>query len=158
LYRIGDCGPKGKGVFATRSIPALTKVATYTGKPRWIWDISKDLWPYTFQVDYDRYKLPRRNSIGWLINHSCDPNCLVSGTSLIAERDIRRGEELTFDYSTDVDWAGFAMACKCGSAKCRGIVRAYRYLPKDLKLRYGGHVAPYISREYRLPSHVKRTG
>ncbi len=147
-FRIGDCGPRGKGVFATKSIPASTKVATFRGRTKRIWDIPKGLWPHTFQVDYDRYRLPRRNSVGWMINHSCDPNCVVSGYSIAAARDIRRGEELTFDYSTDVDWPGFAMVCECRSANCRGVVKAYRFLPRSLKARYGRHVAPYISRKY----------
>ena len=146
--RIGDCGPRGEGVFATRGIPASTKVATFRGTPRWIWDIPEYLWPHTFQVGYDRYVLPRRNSVGWLINHSCNPNCIISGMSIVTKRKIRRGEELTFDYSSDVDWPGFRMACRCGSPNCRGVIRAYRFLPKKLKLRYGRHVAPFISRRY----------
>ena len=157
-FRIGDSGPKGKGAFAARPIPASTKVATYTGRTRWIWDIPQDLWPHTFQVDYDRYRVPRKNSPGWYINHSCDPNCIVSGVSIAAQRAVRRGEELTFDYSTDVDWRGFAMACRCGSPHCRGTVRAYRFLPKEVKMRYGEHVAPYISRKYELKARMKRVG
>jgi len=149
-FRIGDSGPRGEGAFATRLIPASTRVATFRGAPRWIWDIPEVLWPHTFQVDYDRYVLTRRNSVGWLINHSCDPNCVISGRSIFAERDIRRGEELTFDYSTDVDWPGYSMVCRCGSLNCRGVIRAYRFLPKGLKLRYGMHVAPFISRKYDL--------
>ena len=148
LYRIGDAGPKGKGIFANRFIPASMVVASYSSKPRWIWDIPQNLWPYTFQVGYDLYKTPRRNSAGWLINHSCDPNCVVSGDSIIAERGIREGEELTFDYSTDVDWEGFSMKCRCGTPICRGTVRAYRYLPARLKIRYGERVAAFIAREY----------
>jgi hypothetical protein len=150
--RIGDCGPRGEGVFATRLILASTRVATFLGTPRWIWDIPENFWPHTFQVDYDRYALPRRNSVGWLINHSCDPNCFVSGRSIVTQRDVRRGDELTFDYSTDVDWPGFRMVCRCGSINCRKVIRAYRFLPKKLKLKYGRHVAPYISRKYSLIS------
>ena len=147
-FRIGDCGPKGRGVFATRLIPAATRVATYGGKTKWIWDIPQDKWPHTFQVGYDRYRVPKRNSVGWLINHSCDPNCVVSGMSIVTARDVQRGEELTFDYSSDVDWPGFAMVCRCGSASCRGVVKAYRFIPRSVKLRYGSHVAPYILRRY----------
>ena len=144
--RIGDSGPKGKGVFAKRPISSSTRVARYAGTPKWIWDIPQAVWPYAFQVDYDRYVVPRRNSVGWFINHSCEPNCWVSGKSIVAMRNISPGEELTFDYSTDVDWPGFEMACRCGSLQCRGVVRAYRFLPKKLKLEYGRHVAPYILR------------
>lgn len=147
-YRIGDCGPKGRGVFATRAIPASTRVATYGGRTRRIWDIPRDVWPHTFQVGYDMYKVPRRDSVGWLINHSCDPNCVISGTSIVTARAIRKGEELTFDYSTDVDWPGFAMACRCGSPRCRGTVRAYRFLTMKLKRKYARHVAPFILKRY----------
>jgi len=154
-FRIGDSGLRGKGVFAAGPIPALTRIANYCGKTRWIWDIPRDLWPYTFQVDYDRYKLPRRNTIGWYINHSCSPNCVISGSSILARRDIKRGEELTFDYSTDVDWPGFAMKCRCGSLNCRGTIRAYRFLPKELKLRYGERAAPFIVKKYGILSHAR---
>src|SRR5947208_3378924 len=35
------------------------------------------------------------------INHSCDPNCLLSGSViLVAARDIEAGEEITYDYAT----------------------------------------------------------
>jgi hypothetical protein len=153
--RIGNAASKGKGIFATRPIAASTRVATVRGRPRWIWDIPKHLWPHTFQVDYDRYMLPRRNSIGWMINHSCDPNCVLFGMSIVTKRKIQKGEELTFDYSSNVDWPGFRMGCRCGSAGCRKVIRAYRFLPKELKLRYGRHVASFILREYFAKKEVR---
>lgn len=123
-------------------------VAVFSGRPRWIWDIPKEVWPYTIQVDYDRYVVPRKNTVGWFINHSCEPNCVISGRSIRTCRDIKAGEELTFDYSTDVDWKGFRMKCACDTSGCRGVIRAYRYLPLALKLGYGPQVAPFIAREY----------
>lgn len=145
---IGDAGPKGKGVFAAAPVKRSTVIASFRGRPRWIWDIPEKDWPHTIQVDYDRYVLPRREGVVWHINHSCSPNCVISGNSFVAERDIEEGEELTFDYSTDVDWAGFSMKCRCGSPGCRKVVRAYRFLPAKLKRRYGRHAAPFILREY----------
>ncbi len=145
---MGDAGPKGRGVFAAGRIARSTAIATFRGAPKWVWDIPKELWPYAIQVDYDRYVVPRRNSVGWYINHSCDPNCVMSGLSIIAGRDVKSGEELTFDYSTDVDWAGFMMACSCGSYRCRRKIRAYRFLPDELRQRYGSSVAPFIRRRY----------
>jgi hypothetical protein len=99
-------------------------------------------------VDYDRYVLPRKDSGARHINHSCEPNCVVSGRSIVTERSIEAGEELTFDYSTDIDWPDFRMVCRCGSSKCRKVIRAYRFLPKKLKLKYGRNVADFILREY----------
>lgn len=146
--RIGQAGPKGKGAFAAAPIRAAAKVATFGGTPKWIWKVPKQVWPHTFQVDYDRYVVPRRSSAAWAINHSCEPNCLIRGRSIVAARRIETGEELTFDYSTDVDWPDFAMVCKCGSSGCRRVVRAYRYLPERLRLRYGRNVADYIWKRY----------
>lgn len=155
---VGDAGPKGMGVFASAPIRRSAVIASFRGRPKWIWDIPQEIWPYTIQVDYDRYVVPRRGGVAWYFNHSCEPNCAISGKSIIADRDIDEGEELTFDYSTDVDWDGFRMKCSCGSRRCRKVVRAYRYLPAKLKLRYGDHVAPFILREYFQRRGAKRSG
>ena len=154
---VSDAGPKGKGVFAAAAIPSGAVVATFRGRGRLVWDIPREDWAYAFQVDYDTYVVPRQGSAGWYINHSCEPNCLVSGRSILTARSVRRGEELTFDYSTDVDWPGFAMPCSCGAPGCRGVVKAYRFLPESVKARYDGHVAPYISREYPASTREPRS-
>lgn len=145
---IGDAGPRGKGVFAAADIRRFTVIGSYRGRPRWIWDIPKEVWPYTIQVGYDRYVVPRKKGTVWYLNHSCDPNCEITGRAIVARREVRKGEELTFDYSCDVDWPGFAMACSCWTPRCRKVVRAYRFLPAKLKAEYGRHVAPFILKEY----------
>ncbi|HKT22322.1 MAG TPA: SET domain-containing protein-lysine N-methyltransferase [Nitrososphaerales archaeon] len=162
--RIGAAGPKGKGVFAAAPVRRSSTIAEFAGRPRWIWDIPERIWPYTIQVDYDRYVVPRRKGVIWYMNHSCAPNCVISGNRIVADRDIEEGEEITFDYSTDVDWAGFRMKCSCGSPGCRKVVRAYRYLPAKLKKRYGSRVAPFILKGYlqketeRVPGPVRPAG
>jgi SET domain len=161
---IGDAGAKGKGVFASGLIKRSTVIGGFRGRPRWIWDIPGEVWPYTIQVDYDRYVVPRRKGVVWYLNHSCEPNCCITGKNLVAARDIEEGEELTFDYSSDVDWPGFRMLCSCGAHNCRKTIRAYRYLPAKVKLRYGRHVAPFILREYfqgrvrRRPGQARAPG
>jgi len=136
---------RGMGVFASRRLAAGTKVFEYRGRPRWIWEIPKRRWEHCFQVGYDKYLVPRAGSIGWYINHSCDPNCWISGRrSVVTMRDARRGEELTFDYSTNVGWDGFAMACRCGKGNCRKVITSYSMLDGDLKIKYRGHVSPFL--------------
>jgi len=143
--RIGEAGSKGKGVFATETVQPGDLVIDYQGEEKWIWDIPKDLWQHTFQVDYDRYVLPERESAGWYINHSCEPNCVILGrTRILALNRIEPGEELTIDYSTNVGWDGFAMECACGSPSCRKIVRSYRYLDQGLRARYGACVSQFL--------------
>jgi len=61
--------------------------------------------------------------IAMFINHCCDPNCEteeVDGRVYIsAVRDIKAGEELTYEYHLhDSDDA--EGDCYCGAAKCRG--------------------------------------
>ncbi|MDV3278550.1 MAG: SET domain-containing protein-lysine N-methyltransferase [Nitrososphaerales archaeon] len=141
-------GERGLGVVAQAEIGAGEAVVRYGGKPRWIWEIPKWCWAHSFQVDYDRYVVPRVGSAGWCINHSCDPNCSVSGErEIVAIRGISKGEELTFDYSTNVGWDGFAMECRCGEKNCRKMIRSYASLAPDLKRKYRGHVSPFLLRQ-----------
>ncbi|HUI00303.1 MAG TPA: SET domain-containing protein-lysine N-methyltransferase [Nitrososphaerales archaeon] len=144
---IGDAGAKGRGVFAARIIESGELVWDYGGEERWINDIPAEVWQYCFQVDYDRYVLPERGSPGWFMNHSCEPNCVIMGrTRIVALRRISRGEEVTFDYSTNVGWDGFSMECKCGSGSCRKVVGSYSRLPEEVKGRYGACVSGFLLR------------
>ena len=143
--RIGKAGRKGRGVFASEGIPEGTVVARYAGRERWIWDIPKALWERCLRVGYDRYVVPSRGSIGWYLNHSCDPNCGIRGSrEVVALRMIPRGEEVTFDYSTNVGWSGFAMKCSCGARNCRGTIRSYWSLSEGSKEKYGRNVSEYL--------------
>ena len=55
------------------------------------------------------------------LNHSCNPNTKEGNLCDIAIRSIKRGEELTTDYSIDAkDY--LKMKCNCKSEKCKKIV------------------------------------
>lgn len=64
------------------------------------------------------------------INHSCDPNCELhivrvddnDHACLFANKYIRKGQELTFDYKWDKKKDGKYTTCYCGEAKCRGTI------------------------------------
>lgn len=63
------------------------------------------------------------------INHSCDPNTAVDTRWIESERrveawwtalrDIRPGEELSYDYAFSAD---VAEPCRCGAPSCRGLI------------------------------------
>lgn len=147
MLRIGAAGAKGRGVFAARRIEIGELIWDYVGEERWVKDIPRKLWRYCFQVDYDRYVCPERASAGWFMNHSCEPNCVIMGrTRIVALRRIGVGEEVTFDYSTNVGWDGFSMKCMCGTQGCRKVVRSYRFLPDELKGHYGACVSAFLLR------------
>ncbi|KAL5559687.1 hypothetical protein UlMin_035898 [Ulmus minor] len=71
-----------------------------------------------------------KGNLGRYINHSCDPNCrtekwMVSGEvciGLFALRDIKKGEEVTFDYNYERVFGAAAKKCYCGSPQCRGYI------------------------------------
>ncbi|KAE8647263.1 histone-lysine N-methyltransferase ASHH2 isoform X1 [Cucumis sativus] len=71
-----------------------------------------------------------KGNLGRFINHSCDPNCrtekwMVNGEiciGLFALRDIKKGEEVTFDYNYVRVFGAAAKKCYCGSFHCRGYI------------------------------------
>jgi len=143
--RVADAGSKGKGVFAAARIEPGELVWDYEGMEQWISEIPEELWQFAFQVDYDRYIVPERESVGWYLNHSCEPNCVILGRSrIVALSTIEPGEEVTFDYSTNVGWDGFTMECRCGARGCRKVIRSYRYLSPELRGRYGACVSRFL--------------
>lgn len=76
---------------------------------------------------------------GVFVNHSCAPNAGIKNNKvLVAINDINKGEEIQFDYSTSMHENCWTLECKCGSTKCRGIVRDFVYLPPVLQKRYLG--------------------
>ncbi len=57
------------------------------------------------------------------VNHSCDPNTkVVNDSSDVAIVDIKKGEEITSDYS--IFYApDEVMRCNCGSKNCKKILK-----------------------------------
>jgi uncharacterized protein len=143
--RIARAGEKGFGVFTTKKLLEKVVVVKYKGRSKWVWEIPSEDWPHCFQVDYDRYVLPEKDTPGWYLNHSCEPNCAISGRrNIITMKSVMPGEELTIDYSTNVGWDGFAMECRCGKRKCRGLITSYSSLAPDLKEKYGRYVSAFL--------------
>jgi uncharacterized protein len=83
-------------------------------------------------------------------NHSCDPNLWHVGPYEIAtRRPVRAGDELTIDYGTHSDAAGFAMACSCGAVVCRGEVTGRDWRRPELQVAYAGHWTPVLEGRIR---------
>jgi uncharacterized protein len=67
-----------------------------------------------------------------LLNHSCAPNCeaqLEDGHIwVVAAREIRAGEELTFNYGYDLEnYRDYP--CRCGAPSCVGYIVAEEFFP-----------------------------
>jgi uncharacterized protein len=143
-------GALGKGVHALREFRAGGTILTFDGP-----ELSHDevlglgeAQAYTIQIGPDRYidtLFPGR-----FTNHSCDPNAGIwQDRYLVAIRPIAVGEQIQFDYSTTMSENHWTMQCRCGSAKCRGLIRDFHLLPVPLQVHYLrlGIVQQFIVRE-----------
>ena len=80
-------------------------------------------------------------------NHSCQPNAGFSGQiSLIAMRDIERGEEVCFDYAMCDGSPYDEFSCACGAENCRGNITGEDWNRPELRERYAGYFSPYLQR------------
>jgi len=126
LIRVGD-SPNGLGVFATRELNVREVVGELAGTVIEGADYESD---YCIELDSQSSFEPSEPFR--FMNHSCDPNCELASdiedpTEIWVEviRNIPPDEELTIDYG----WpANDAIACNCGSPKCRGWVVAANQL------------------------------
>ena len=135
LYKIkkSNIDINGRGLYATKNIKEGTRIIDYVGKiitkkksdQSEKFDNSKPI--YLFYLN-SRYDLD--GDYSWntakLINHSCNPNCEVEGKGsklwITAIKDIKKDEELSYDYgfSYDSDYKQFP--CKCRSKNCVGYI------------------------------------
>lgn len=143
-YKVRLSKVHGNGVFATRKIFAGARIIEYCGKrisekqadQRFGLDPENPHHTFFFSLENGRLidGGDQGNDARW-INHSCEPNCEaqeVKGRVYIhALRDIRRGEELCYDYGLVVEQRlskalKEAYACRCGSKNCRGTMLALK--------------------------------
>jgi hypothetical protein len=92
---------------------------------------------YIFELD-DEYDIDGNFDYNFarLINHSCSPNCEIDISDghiwIVALRDIKAGEELTYNYEYDLeDYKDHP--CKCGSKNCVGYILAEEHWPEMKK-------------------------
>ena len=131
LYEVRPSGIHGLGVFARVDVSAETRIIEYLGER-----ISKkeslrrrkanNFFVFTVTNTFDL-----DGAVDWnparFINHSCAPNCEARMENeriwIYALRDLRAGEELTFNYGYDLqDYEEHP--CRCGAPECLGFMVA----------------------------------
>ena len=133
LYKIKKSKIDKNGLYANRDIKKGTKIIEYKGKiisvkqsvtdPKF--DNGRAIYLFNLNKRYDLDGDFKFNTAR-LINHSCDPNCEVFGSGLkvfvYAMKNIKKGDELSYDYgfSYDSDYKQFP--CKCRSKNCIGFI------------------------------------
>lgn len=142
----------GKGVFAKAEIKEGDIIAVFTGEKYqadFELDLPEIMRDHCIQVGEREY-IYAKGSLAEKINHSCEPNCgLKDFTKIVAMREIKPGEQITWDYrmSEDSNWI---MECKCGSPHCSRSVGNFKNMPDDLKKKYfrEGYLSQWIIDKY----------
>ncbi|MBP3982984.1 SET domain-containing protein-lysine N-methyltransferase [Pseudoxanthomonas helianthi] len=135
----------GNGVFAIAPIKKGEFVIEYKGKRRTHEEVDQEdsgdvesghTFLFTLNDEYVIDANHKGNRARW-INHSCNPNCEAvfdehegknrkkDRVYIEAIRNIKPGEELTYNYGITLDEPHTARlkkiwACKCGSKNCTG--------------------------------------
>ena len=87
------------------------------------------------------------------INHRCDPNTFTRSIAgdryVVALREIRPGEEITYDYCLNSD-GDTAWECSCSSPECRRHhLSGFFQLPVDVQARYLALLEDWFVAEHR---------
>lgn len=112
---------------------------------------------YCMQVEVNRYIRPTFPF--YLFNHSCMPNCGINANlQLVTIRDVNRGEELSWDYSTSMLERGWQLTCACRTSQCRQLITDFDPLPAPLQQHSLdlGIIVPFISRYLKKNIHSKK--
>ena len=134
--QVVDAGVKGRGLVSKHPAKFGDFLIEYTGIA-----IKKDYLDAMFR----RYRMERmlyimaldsnvyidarkKGSVARYINHSCEPNCAVHRwkvrgvirAGIFALKEIKAGEELSFDYKWKRKRGRAPTKCYCGAKTCRG--------------------------------------
>ena len=133
LYKIKKSKIDKNGLYANQNIKKGVRIIEYKGKIISTkrsetcskFDNDKAIYLFNINKKYDldgdfKYNTAR------LINHSCNPNCEVVGKGLKlwieSIKNIKKGEELSYDYGFSFDKDFKDYPCKCNSENCCGYI------------------------------------
>jgi SET domain-containing protein len=145
----------GKGTFAARNIRKDEVLLLQGG---YVMNLSEEeklpgsLSDNGLQIsDNHSFCVSKNSELGGInfFNHSCEPNAGIRGQIfLVAMRDIKKGEEVTFDYAMTLceskDAKPYQMSCLCGKKTCRGIITDSDWRNKKLQKKYKGYFQYFI--------------
>ena len=133
LYKVKKSNIDKKGLYASKDIKSGVKIIDYVGKlitkkeaeQNSKFDNTRDIYLFNINEKYDLDGDFKWNTAR-LINHSCNPNCEVEGEGLklwiSSLGEIKKGEELTYDYGFGYDADYKQFPCKCRSINCVGYI------------------------------------
>jgi hypothetical protein len=108
---------------------------------------------YSVQVDWDLHiDIPdgygteeTLDRFYWrFTNHSCEPNAAVRGRNMVALTCIEPWQQITFNYNTTEYDMAEPFDCRCGSARCEGIIGGFKWLAPTAREQIGPMVSDYL--------------
>jgi uncharacterized protein len=130
---------KGKGLFAIKNIKKGEIILDWSDsvlyKAKSPYDLPGDLPDHAIQISKNEWA---DHPVARNANHSCSPNTGIKGlTSFVCLKDIKKGEEIFWDYgmTEDSDWI-MPEKCLCGEKDCRVKISSYSALSKKLQENY----------------------
>ena len=139
LCKVKNSKIHGRGLYATADIEEETQIIQYVGEKITKKESTKRAleWEeqaretgeglvYIFELD-DTYDIDGRlgENPARYMNHSCDGNCEAINYDgeiwIVARKDIKKGEELVYDYGYDMEHF-LDHPCLCGADNCIGYI------------------------------------
>lgn len=141
----------GKGLFASQDIKKGETVFIIKGKKvKFLIDTKKKAKVAGLNwvgISKNEWRNPSKHCV--YFNHSCDANTAIKGhVTVVALKNIKKGEEVTFDYSTteaDIFWR---FKCNCGAKNCRKVVESIQFLSKNTYRHYMPYIPKYFRKVY----------
>ena len=144
-YQIGKSRIQGKGIVLTQDVKKDETIFVFKGKE--ISYIGGE-WhhnPNRLQTGYAKWIEPAPGDIGNFLNHSCNPTAGIHGkNTIVAIRDLKKGEEVTIDYALNETYPLWHMKCRCKSMNCRKVVKPYQDLSEQRKRKFIPYTSKYI--------------
>ena len=143
----------GRGLFAVQNIKKGSKIIEYIGDK-----VTKKEGDRRAEKQYEKAKKYKENGMVYvfelnkkydidgdvkknyakLINHSCSPNCEVeikdNNIWILAIKNIKKNQELNYNYGYSYDTDYIDHICNCGSSKCIGYILNKDEWPKLKKI------------------------
>lgn len=148
-------GATGSGLYAVEPLKKNEMILGWSGKVVHVNQViamDESERTYILQIDEELFQVPfwkGYNEAADFVNHSCDPNAGFRNSPIVlgAIRDIKVGEQISFDYAMCEcvnGLKGNEFECQCGTQYCRGKFTGADWQDPKLWERYGNYFSPYL--------------
>jgi hypothetical protein len=137
----------GLGVFAKRAYRAHERVSVLEFGPA-----RGEPWRHSVQCGLHQHAEPLPEYLRYL-NHSCAPNTFldIEAGCVVALRELRIEEELTFFYPSTEWIMQSPFECACAAPHCQKQIRGAAFIPTSVLLSY--RLSPVVSQLLALRAH-----